>query len=42
MATAAIINNKVTTNDWFLGFTLPPNHNSSEDYTNMSTSRIAH
>src|SRR5215211_5408689 len=24
MATAAMINNKVTTNDWFLGFTVPP------------------
>jgi hypothetical protein len=25
MATAAMINNKVTTKDWFLGFTVPPN-----------------
>jgi hypothetical protein len=41
MATAAMINNKVTTNDWFLGFTVPPNDNSSEDYTNMSISGIA-
>jgi hypothetical protein len=41
MATAAMINNKVTTNDWFLGFTLPPKDNSNEDYTNMSIPRIA-
>jgi len=41
MATAAMINNKVTTNDWFLGFTVPPNNNSSEDYTNRSILRIA-
>src|SRR5215211_2311689 len=42
MATAAMINNKVTTNDWFLGFTVPPKDNSTEDYTNMSIPRIAH
>lgn len=36
-----MINNKVTTNDWFLGFTLPPKDNSTEDYTNMSITRIA-
>ncbi len=36
MATAAMINNKVTTNDWFLGFTLPPKYNSEKDYTNMN------
>jgi hypothetical protein len=41
MATAAMINNKVTTKDWFLGFTLPPKDNSTKDYTNMSTSGIA-
>jgi hypothetical protein len=41
MATAATISNNVTTNDWFLGFTLPPNHNSEEDYTNMSIAGIA-
>src|SRR5688500_6460316 len=42
IATAAMINNKVTTNDWFLGFTVPPKDNSSEDYTNMSIVGIAH
>jgi len=41
MATAAMINNKVTTNDWFLGFTVPPKYDSKEDYTNMNTSGIA-
>src|SRR5215213_10292366 len=41
MATAAMINNKVTTNDWFLGFTVPPKDNSTEDYTNMSIAGIA-
>jgi hypothetical protein len=42
IATAAMINNKVTTNDWFLGFTVPPNDNSNEDYTNMSIAGIVH
>jgi hypothetical protein len=41
MATAAMINNKVTTKDWFLGFTLPPKNNSTKDYTNMSIAGIA-
>jgi hypothetical protein len=41
MATAAMINNKVTTKDWFLGFTLPPKDNSIKDYTNMSIAGIA-
>jgi hypothetical protein len=30
MATAATINKNVTTNDWFLGFTVPPIDNSAE------------
>jgi|SRR5687768_14094776 hypothetical protein len=42
IATAAMINNKVTTNDWFLGFTVPPNDNSSKDYTNMSSAGTVH
>jgi hypothetical protein len=41
IATAAMINNKVTTNDWFLGFTVPPKIIPKEDYTNMSIPRIA-
>jgi hypothetical protein len=41
IATAAMINNKVTTNDWFLGFTVPPKDNSTKDYTKMSIAGIA-